>query len=277
MKKKEQFYRDPIEVRDRIKALKLCKLSFKVVQTNYTTTIIFPNEEKEMYLTTIRSIGVFKANKIIQKEAVPNYIEADFEGRCEYYDLNSEKFLDLAHNPEQVYNIDLKAAYPTALKRYGLISEKTYKMLLRMDKLDRLASIGMFASRKVVFHINQGELMNLTEEQGKYKNIFFLAAYATDEVMKNCREIIGGNDFVFYWFDGIYFTGREKIKAVSEYLKGSTDIDFRQVWLQDFKANDVGEYIKISFKERSKGEKSFSLPKRQTISNHRSIIESVLE
>jgi hypothetical protein len=275
-KDRQQFYRDPIDVRNRIHALRSIGATFKVHQTNYTTTIVFPDDSKELYLTTLRSLNVFKANKLIQKEAVPQYIEADFEGRCEYYDINSEKVMELRLSRAQVYNIDLKAAYPSILRGYGLISDKTYRILLKMDKLDRLASIGMFASRKTIFTIKNGHFMNVTEEQGDYKNIFFLPAYVTDEIMKGCREIIGYNDFIFYWFDGIYFTNRNKVKEVSEWIRKNYNIDLREVFLEDFRAEDEGDIIKIEFKERSKGKKTFSLPKKETIRNHKSIIASSL-
>jgi hypothetical protein len=264
---KEQFYRDPAQVAHRINTLKLMKANFIVKQSNYTTTIIFPTGAKEMYLQNLRSLDVFKANKVIAREAVPNYIEADFEERLEYYGINSDKFLEVRQDKPAIYNIDLSAAYPTALKNFGLISEKTFKYLMRLDKLDRLACIGMFASRKTVYTIKHGEFMNVETEESEHKNIFYLPAYVTDEIMKNCRLTIGEPDFLFYWFDGVYFTGKRHFKQLEEHLNDVFKMPFKFQKLSKFKAQDTGNTIKLEFWEPKKGFKQFALPKKQTLVN----------
>lgn len=273
---KETFYRDPAAVSHRIKTLKLLKADFVVKQSNYTTTIIFSNGSKEMYLNNIRSLDVFKANKIIAREAVPNYIEADFEERLEYYGLNADKFLEVQKDKPPVYNIDLTAAYPTALLNMGLISEKTFRYLMRLDKMDRLACIGMFASRKTVYTIKAGEFMNVTTEESEHKNIFFLPAYITDEIMKSCRQQIGEQDFLFYWFDGVYFTGKKHFAHLEEILTEVFKMKFKFQKLQDFKARDTGEFIKLEFSEPKKGFKQFALPKKQTLANFNDLIHKTV-
>lgn len=275
---RQQFYRDPKEVSQRIKTLRMMKASFMVKQSNYTTTIVFPNGEKEMYLNQIRSLDVFKANKIIGKEAIPKYVEADFEGKLEYYGINPAKFLEIKHDKPAIYNIDLSAAYPTALKNLDLITEKTYKYLMKLNKLDRLASIGMFASKKTIYTIKEGEFVNVNQEESQWKNIFYLPAYITDEVMKHCRDAIGEQDFVFYWFDGIYFTGKKHFNTLEKNLKEIFKMPFKFQQLKKFKAEDNGSFIKLEFFEPNKGFKRFTIPKKKTMINanemiHQSIIQ----
>jgi len=273
---KETFYRDPEQVAHRINTLKLLKANFILKQSNYTTTIIFPNGSKELYVNKMRSMNVFKANKVIAKEAIPKYIEADFEERLEYYGINPAKFLEVRIEKPPIYNIDLRAAYPTALKNLGLISEKTYKYLLRLDKLDRLACIGMFAAKKTVYTISQGEFVNVETEESEHKNIFYLPAYITDEIMKACRRTIGEADFLFYWFDGVYFTGKRHFKTLAKELTETFKIDFKFQQLRNFKAQDTGETIKLEFTEPKKGFKQFAIPKRQTLINANDLIHQAV-
>jgi len=268
---KEVFFRDPKSVAHRIRQLRGMKASFKMRQTNYTTVIEFPNGDKEHYLYTLRSRDVFVAHRKIGKEAIPNYVEADFEGHCKYFVLNSERVLDLRMRPQPVYNLDLRSAYPSVLRRFGLISDKTFDYLMRLDKNDRLAAIGMFAGRKTVFTVRDGELMNLEEVESEYKNVFFLPAYVVDEVMSDCMRVLG-EDFIYYWFDGIYYTNQRRIRDLEGYL-GQTGLHWKVHRLSKFKLVDRGEVVDVSFEEPGKGAKAFSLPRRDHILEGRRLIE----
>jgi len=274
--KKEVFFRDPAQVAHRLRQLRGMRASFKMRQTNYTTVIEFPAGFKEQYIYTRRSLDVFKAHRIIGKEAIPNYVEADFEGHCRYFSIDAEKVMDLRLNPEPVYNFDLRTAYPTVLRNYGLIGDKTFKYLMRLGKVDRLASIGMFASRRTVFSVFEGELVNLEEVESEYKNIFFLPAYVTDEIMGACRALLGG-DFLYYWFDGIYYTGRTRGRELSAFVRDNYHMDFKIKRLDSFLLVDRGAVVDISFMEPGRGKKRFSLPKRSAISEGRRLIESVFD
>lgn len=271
---KEVFYRSPQHVAARIRQLKAMAASFIVRQSNYTTVIEFPTGAKEMYLYQLRGLDVFKANKVIAKEAVPKYIEADFEGGCHYFVIDADKVYCLKASPEPVYNLDLRAAYPTVLKNMGLITDKTYKYLMRLGKEDRLAAIGMFASRKTVFTVKAGELMNLEEVESEWKNIFFLPAYVTDEIMRGCMRLLG-EDFIYYWFDGIYYTGRHRTAELEELVRGTYGMEYKVHHLEKFKLVDRGMVVDISFTEPGKGDKAFSLPKREKIMTDRKLIEDV--
>lgn len=274
----ETFYRDAQEVSKRIQTLRLMKANFVVKQSNYTTTIVFPNGDRELYVNELRSMDVFRANKVIAKEAIPKYVEADFESKLEYYGINPEKFLSIRKDKPPIYNLDLSAAYPTALKNLDLISKSTFDYLMTLNKIDRLASIGMFASKKTIYTINEGEFMNVDTEESEWKNIFYLPAYITDEVMKHCRESIGEQDFIFYWFDGIYFTGKKHYKTLQKNLKEKFKMPFKFQQLQKFQAKDTGEFIRLQFQEPKKGMKQFSIPKKNQMVKandliHQSIIQ----
>ena len=106
--------------------------------------------------------------------------------------------------------------------------------------------------------------MNLETEESQWKNIFFLPAYITDEVMKHCRTLIGESDFIFYWFDGIYFTGKRHFKKLEKDLLEKFKMPFKFQQLKKFKAEDAGDIIRLEFYEPKKGFKKFSIPKKQT-------------
>lgn len=106
-------------------------------------------------------------------------------------------------NKENISCVDISAAYPNALKNLGYISEKTFKSLMRLKKSDRLKSVGMLATKKAVYTIQEKKLIKAETIRKNTEKVFFNLC---DEIGKIMTEIVKlyGNKIIFFWVDGIF-------------------------------------------------------------------------
>ncbi len=164
---------------------------------------------------------------------------------------------------DRVYNIDLKSAYATILYKDGIISEDTFKYLSRLPKHDRLAAVGMLASKKKSFCFDKkGTIRTYEETISKLENFFYYAVQRTFEIMCDLRAILGGF-YLFTWVDGIYFRpDMDALVACEDYLRR---IKFRysEEVLTDWHVRVVKGAVKLFFVKEGKI-KSFSLPARES-------------
>ncbi len=115
--------------------------------------------------------------------------------------------------------VDINSAYITALKNSKLITEKTFNYASSLDKMDRLISVGMFAKRSEFREYKEGKKVDHYEINAPYRNIYFYSAYLIDVVMNEIAEALG-QDYLFYWFDGIYIYPTQKaLRLTAEILK----------------------------------------------------------
>lgn len=232
---------------------------FQLKISNYTTEIV-----SELYniqfMQSMRSKSCFAAfSKIRSNVKTQNKPVVDKTG-LSYFSHDFKKDFD----SETVINIDLKSAYATALYLRGIITEDTYDYLSRIPKLDRLASVGMLASRKHVFdYNNKGKLVSYKKEVSEYENFFFYAVRCVQEIMFVMR-FIAGADYLFTWVDGIYIRPNiDKVAELTAYLQ-EINFNFTIETLQDFKVRIVSNKVKLDFKKEGK-EKSFHIPAQQAI------------
>lgn len=162
---------------------------------------------------------------------------------------------------DNVINIDLRSAYPTILLNDGFISDSTFAYLSKIPKTDRLAAIGMLASKKYIFDYGQdGKLLNWEEKVSNLENFFFHCVLRTSIVMNDLKKICGP-DYLFTWVDGIYFKVNDEILPVlNDYLethlfKWSIDI------LEKFEVKFAGHKIRLSFYKEGKL-KLFNIPSK---------------
>jgi len=173
----------------------------------------------EQLITGVTALDYYIINTEQPKAAFMGYqkIKAAVK-RCglEAPDLEAEnvKYFDsgMKEKPQYyqtVLNIDLKAAYPTALYQLGYIDAETYDYILTLNKTARLAACGMLAGRKTVLTYLNGELEEAREDVSETAGYFFGAAYEVGEILEKMAEI-WGKSFLFFWVDGIYIKMPEK-------------------------------------------------------------------
>lgn len=257
-------YRDAKNITDLIKINIKMRANFEVWQTNYTTTVFYPdtNYKHKFILKDLQKSVFFlhqKMKKQILENAKPSFWQIDFEKNISLFSCSENYNKKWSR---KIVNIDLKNAYPTALKRAGLIDAKLFEYIGKFDKLARLQAIGMFASRKTIFEYLQGYLVKIDSTENKTKNAYFFAANATDRIMREARKICG-DKFLFYWFDGIYFEPSKKVISKLNDFFLNNHIDAKTELITDLKVINKKLSSKIIYTDSKGAIKEFNIPHPQ--------------
>jgi hypothetical protein len=226
--------------------------------SNYTTKIESPIMDRK-FVYSFQSNQCFaayaKLKRDVKEKPVPNidkealqYFEHDFRESC---------IID------RVFNIDLKSAYATILYNDGIIRKDTFDYMARLPKHDRLAAVGMLASKKKTFGFGKGgEIKSYETSVSMLENFFYYAVKRTSEIMSVLKAILG-QSYLFTWVDGIYFTPNiEKLIQCEDYLR-SIKFRYSEEILFDWNVRVVSGAVKLFFIKDGKV-KSFCLPAKQS-------------
>jgi len=231
-------------------------------QTTYTDTIIDQNQNKIIVAPNFTANNTFIASKkiISDYENSGIYLENIPQSIIHYYNLNNNDFFF-----ERAILIDINAAYPTALKNTGIISEETFNFLMRLKKIQRLKAIGMLASSKFIYEFEKGELISTRKtDRNKYADIYFYASYEIGEILQKC-SVLNKNDFLFYWFDGIYIKPNWIYAAEIMNLLKENNFEFSVSWIENFSAKELKNCIKIIWTELTHSENKIIEKKQKSV------------
>lgn len=197
-----------------IKQYKEAGLDFQVKHSNYNTQII-GQETVLKFIQTEHSIKVFVAyNKIVS-----DLKKSDKTVEILQQDWSTENF-DSKNGLKPckyktVLNLDITSAYPYCLFINKLISQDTFNYLMALPKSERLPAIGMIAKKSVWIDYNNGKASNWDVKTGEYANIFFFVIQQITDLMAWAADI-AGDDFLFYWVDGIFLKPTISKKKLQE-------------------------------------------------------------
>ena len=197
-----------------IRQYKEAGLDFQVKHSNYNTQII-GQETVLKFIQTEHSIKVFVAyNKIVS-----DLKKSDKTVEILQQDWSTENF-DSKNGLKPckyktVLNLDITSAYPYCLFLNKLISQDTFNYLMALPKSERLPAIGMIAKKSVWIDYNNGKASNWDVKTGEYANIFFFVIQQITDLMAWAADI-AGDDFLFYWVDGIFLKPTISKKKLQE-------------------------------------------------------------
>jgi hypothetical protein len=197
-----------------IRQYKEAGLDFQVKHSNYNTQII-GQETVLKFIQTEHSIKVFVAyNKIVS-----DLKKSDKTIEILQQDWSTENF-DSKNGLKPckyktVLNLDITSAYPYCLFINKLISQDTFNYLMALPKSERLPAIGMIAKKSVWIDYNNGKASNWDVKTGEYANIFFFVIQQITDLMAWAADI-AGDDFLFYWVDGIFLKPTISKKKLQE-------------------------------------------------------------
>lgn len=229
--------------------------SFELSSSNYTTGI--KCEDKALcakYVATMQTNKTFasfaKLKKALKDKPVPDITNEDVR----YFSHNFRQNIYI----DEVYNIDLKSAYATILLRDGFIDEETYKYICSGTKQERLASVGMLASRKEIFTFKNGKAVSEEKKVSENSGFFFLAAQRTFDIMDELKRMCE-QSYLFTWVDGIYFTPNDS--AAKDCMRYVSSIGFKATFekLTQFEVRIKQDKIIVTFVKDGK-QKLFNLP-----------------
>lgn len=201
-----------------IDLLKSLNCPYIITRSNYTLKIESSFCNVYFYQTPQSKRAFSAANMIksdIKKSGVlmPEINKRDLK----YFKFTQHELL-MQTVGEEVHNIDIKSAYANVLNNAGLLSERTFKFISSIPKSDRLAAVGMMASRKDVFSYDSfdGEPVH-TKIIAPTENWFYMCVLEVQNIMQDIAAMIG-SDFVFYWVDGIFYKNGKHTEKIKEYL-----------------------------------------------------------
>jgi len=232
---------------------------FSITHTGYTIKI---ENEFISYLITERDISnyVFIAmNKIKKDYKNSNIVIDEIPKEIIHYYNSVPKNVYV----ENCFIVDFNSAYPTVLFNEKIITKDTYEFLMRMKKIERLMSIGALASKKIKFNysfINNFE-EPICEPELIYDNInaqlYFYSCYVIGEMLKEGEQFLADN-FLFSWFDGIYFKDVDPNEVLE--LFDIYSYPCKVVELDYFHSEIINEFQVIKWLEKNKKEKIIKLP-----------------
>lgn len=179
---------------------------FKMKITNYT---ISAEVEGEKY---------FFADDPMNKTAFIfyNMMKKDVAGEIrpeakniKYFDFSGIKTGDKI---KECYCVDINSAYLSVLKNEKIIKAQTFNAINKRTrkndkvKMDRLKSVGMFASNPSIINFDNWEAAEITNEKNPFAWVFYTACQKTNEIMNSLID----ENFLFYWVDGIFTTKNPK-------------------------------------------------------------------
>lgn len=178
------------------------KESYSMTLTNYTC-LIETDEIDYHFIKHLQRPQVFSIASELQRymDSSLNYgVDAVKRDEMKYY---SAHFQNTPIYMRKAYNIDIKSAYPKCLLVNGLIDQKMFDKLALLNKDERLASIGMMASRKRKFYIEKGNVISHSNEESEYAKYFYFCVNTITKLIWEC-ELTAGDSFLYSWVDGLY-------------------------------------------------------------------------
>lgn len=255
----------------RINLLKSTKSDFVVTNSNYTTYIDLPNGNRHKFIKEKMSVKTFAAFSKIKSDI--NKLNLDYDSLFEQFNLtNGNLYFNSLPRIENfkedgVINIDIKGAYGSSLYNLGFISQETLEYIFSLPKKERLACVGMLASKKIETFFVEGKPQRFEIHTSIYRNVFFVLVRWVDKVMLEIADALK-RDFIFFWVDGIYMrkgTPKNKVEKVKEILM-KYNFDFHIDILSDFKLKNKSNKIIITFLKDSEN-KRFVFKDRNKINN----------
>lgn len=129
-------------------------------------------------------------------------------------------------NLKNCYNIDIKGAYPTALRNLKLIDNIIYSKLLSLPKLDRLKAIGMTAKRNTQFDLVENKIVSFKPNESEYKNCYLAAAKEIENTMEYIKTI-ALDYFIFTWVDGIFLRPETPKNTITEICRSLAELNYQ--------------------------------------------------
>lgn len=242
-----------------IDLLKTSGFPYTLKISNYTIEIISELFNIQ-FVKELRGKQTFAAYSKVKKDVKAKRKPIVNKSELKYFEHDFTKDFSASH----VINVDLRSAYATILFNERIISEDTFNYLQDIPKVDRLAAVGMLASKKYCFSYNEkNELINYDKITSDLENFFFYCVMRTGNIMADLKRICGA-DYLFTWVDGIYLrVNDERLYRISDYLEKHY-FNYTIEILEDFEVRIVNGKIKLQFKKED-DLKQFNIPAKENM------------
>jgi hypothetical protein len=211
-------------------------IPFELRGTNGSYQLVSDQWENEVFVSKFKNglkpedLGFVRRVKNFVKK---NYISLKFTNQ--YYTYNID-YVSLRQFPDgieynDVWEIDIDEAYWRTALNEGVISQSLYDEgskfkqdpnltpeEVQYKKRVRLIALGSLAKQTKVYKFT-GKKIELIENErsSDTENVWYNICHKVGEVMKEAEKL-AGDDFLFFWVDGIYVKGKENVERISQYF-----------------------------------------------------------
>lgn len=194
------------------------KNDFTLTKSTFFESYLFENIRYDFSdsFKSFKELGLMVAFKNQVKKNMDKALLVDVS-KIKYFDYSGKLFNGLevgeVRTFKRVIEIDISAAYLYAFLNYGFIDEILFKKIIELPKQKRLPIMGAIASVKTKQDYINGLPVGEPElvKNDLLRNVWFFISKKIDELLLHCKQLAGSN-YLFYYVDGIYFSGDEKIK-----------------------------------------------------------------
>lgn len=160
-------------------------------------------------------------NHVEKNNIVVDFIDTYYKGE----DIQYVKVKDYAVGEEisDLVYIDINGAYWQTAHHLGIINDALYLQGLEINKVVRLAALGSLAKTKDVWKYDGKDLKKTETIRNPNENLWFAICKRVSDVMIEVVNKVG-DDFVFYWVDGIYI--KNKPEVVTLVYKTFSDLGY---------------------------------------------------
>ncbi len=218
------------------------KIPFKMSVSNYTC--LFKSKLDYIhFLKQAQNRKVFSAyNKLKANiQQLPKEVNMQF---IKYYqtDFRINNFY-----ADKIYQVDIKSCYANLLYNNHIIDKASIDYLYTLEKPERLAAVGMLASKKEIFEFDSKGNCFHSKQINPYSDYFFYCVQETFLIMNEAKEILGKN-FLFSWVDAIYFTGgRTEADKIIKYFKDVWNLESSFAILNQFEVEMREDFYRLRY------------------------------
>jgi hypothetical protein len=180
----------------------------------------------------------FKADDLQFINRVRSYIEKNnvaLDFLDTYYkgeDIQYIKVKDYAVGEiiEDLIYVDINGAYWQTAHQLGIINDALYVKGLEVNKVVRLAALGSLAKTKDIWKYDGKDFKKTETIRSPNENLWFAICKRVSDVMIEVVNAIG-DDFVFYWVDGIYIKNTPDVlsRVTSKFIEMGYTSKFEKI------------------------------------------------
>jgi hypothetical protein len=229
--------------------------SIKVVNGNYQ--LISDMFVQKSFNKTDYTPEELRFIKEVRRHVVKNEIHLDPVFQENQYFASDIHYVKVARVPfgeefDNVCEVDIDQAYWETAFQLGVIDQKIYQKGCKgkISKKARLTALGSLARKSYKYDFKGYKMIDKTvESEPLLENLWFTICKRVSDVMHEVIEALG-DDFIFYWVDGIYFQNKPEnvSKAMVAFMNRGYQSKFKKINRITFheKGFTVNDYAEIS-------------------------------
>ena len=224
--------------------IKVVNGNYELISELFHHKTVKPSDYTASELNFIKSVKRY----IVSNEV---YLRPEFEKQYFSEDVHYMKVarVPLGQTFEDVFEVDIDEAYWKTAHLLGIISDSLYKRGAKgnISKQCRLTALGSLA-KKVYYYEFKGKALKRikTDKDPLLENLWFTICKRVSDVMHETIKSLG-DDFIFYWVDGIYVKGKSEniTKCIDIFNKWGYNSKYKQIKKihfheKGFTCNDFG-------------------------------------